>query len=436
MMKKVLIISYLFAPDNKIGSVRPTKIAKYFALNDICVDVVTKNHAEDQNNGLNTHDLVNINRIIEIDHSAYFKCKVRSSNNIKYGIKQKLLADKESKLHKMLGILFRWIMDLYQSYDFYKQFKIYYKNNLKRFKGYDVVISTFGPAASLFCGYYLKKYQRDITWVCDFRDPMVVEFSPCYSRLILSIIQKKACIAADYVTAVSRGYLHRICRNNFKNKAFFIPNGYDNDDYYMSANNISENRFSFTYAGYLYEGKRDISPLFAVFKELIDEGYMYKGDVVFEYAGDEFNILVKQAKKYNMNDILFNHGFLNRDACLQLQFSSRFLVLSTWNNKGEEGVFPGKFLEYMLIKKPIISIVVGNLPNSEVTEVMDAANLGVSYESVRHDTDYSALREYIKKEYLRFKEGLGPDFSPKTEVIEHYNYKNIAKQFEELFDIC
>ena len=45
-----------------------------------------------------------------------------------------------------------------------------------------------------------------------------------------------------------------------------------------------------------------------------------------------------------MQDIVKSVGKIPRKECLELQFTSDMLVLSTWNNKGEEGVFPGKFL--------------------------------------------------------------------------------------------
>lgn len=443
-MKKILIISYKFAPENHIGSLRATKLAKYFSSDGFTVDVITRKHEKELDGGFPANELEKVNRIIEIDHSMSYKknnakvtgwlTKEKSGNNSQSPVVKKADFTTRGRLHRILSYSFRQLLVFYKSYDFYRQFKDYMKRNMKDFVDYDVVLSSFGPIGSLTCGHYCKKRLRNVIWICDFRDPMCTEFTPFLFRVILKGIQERALRAADYVTIVSRGYMQRICGNRFSDRTRLITNGYDREDY-KSGDDASQGRFRFTYVGVLYEGKRDISPLFRVFRELVDESVIDSHDLEFVYAGNDFNYLTKQAAKYGMQSILVDRGIVNRDDCLQLQFASRYLVLATWNHRGEEGVFPGKFLEYMLINKPIISLVNGDLPDSEVSLVMAETNLGIPYEEARHDTDYATLKEYVKNEYLRFESGMQPDFQPDRKAIDNYDYRNIARKFEELFSM-
>lgn len=435
-MKKILIISYLFAPDNQIGSIRPTKLAKYWSANGFRVDVITKNHnSVVYDNSIDERDLHAIHKIITIDHSSDFKKRYQKfvPPTNKLTLKKDFPVKRKSKARSLLSFTYRQMLDFYRSFDFYKQFKLYILRNMASLHEYDIIFSSYGPLSSLLCGYCVKKYFPKICWVSDFRDPLITESTPFLFRPLLSLIQNKTCNTADILTTVSKGYKKRIFNNKFINKSWLMTNGYDEGD---NLNGSAGHNFSFVYVGSLYEGKRDLSPLFSVLNGLVDEDAIDVNNLVFKYAGNDFSFLYSQALAFNMHHILQNYGHLGRDSCLQLQFSARFLVLSTWNSTGEEGVFPGKFLEYMLINKPIISIGDGNLPNSEVTQVMEEAHLGVSYESIRHDVDFAILKDYIKSEYKRFKQGLEPNFVPKNEVLERYNYRNIAKQFEELFNQC
>ena len=66
-MKKILIVSYLFAPYNTIGAIRPTKIAKYLTVQGVSVDVITglpKNNIDEKLK----NDIKNVNKVITIKH--------------------------------------------------------------------------------------------------------------------------------------------------------------------------------------------------------------------------------------------------------------------------------------------------------------------------------------------------------------------------------
>lgn len=418
---KVLLVSYLFAPNNVIGAFRPSKIAERLANDGYDVDVFTYGYTDNdslviEDTGINKY-LVDSVKKEQRKVSKSSSLKNKKDNILVYKLKRHYVTYLSAKKDK------RFLDEFKRVYD-----SVLFKND------YDAVFTTFGPLCNLQAGLYVKKRNPKIKWICDFRDPVVVDFAPELYRPYFKYMQETACKKADAIVTVSNGYLKRICKGRYKNKSFMIPNGYDLKDKPKSEIILDNSILKLTYVGALYLGKRDLSPIFKAIKELNDENKIDASKIVFEYAGAEFSTVKMQAEQHSMSDIIVDNGILSRKDCLDLQFSSHALVLSTWNTKGEEGVFPGKFLEYMLIGRPVISVVDGNLANSEVTSVIKEGNLGISYESANSENDFQTLKKYIHKLYVEIVENNGFEFAPNQTVLERYNYDNIMKRIEALIN--
>ncbi len=414
-MKKILIICEFFPPSTTIGAVRPSKMAKYLTKDGYEVDVFTKYPLDEQNSGIcakvYNYDLQHLENTIST---------VSSEKRKNHG-----------RLYRFFSSIKYAIKDIIKSHNMLKNFKLFVAENGGK---YDAVFSTFGPLGCLKCGMYYKKKFPDTNWICDFRDPAVVDFILFFKKVYLRRLEQKSCRMANSIVAVSEGYLDRICKGKFQNKSHMIPNGYDEDDRYVAEDISTSDFLEFVYVGILYGGKRDISPVFNAIKELHDEGKINKNKLKFNYAGTDFSTIYNQAQKYCMEDILENHGLLKREECLKLQFKSDLLILTNWNTRKEYGVFPGKFLEYMLIEKPIISINSGDVSGSELVKVMKDGNFGVCWEEANATADYKLLKEYIIAQYnKKINEGK-VDFSPDKDVVARYNYKSIIKKIEELIN--
>lgn len=429
-MKKILIISYNFAPRQSVGSIRPTKLAQYLAEAGHEVDVVTAKPYGDLDHSMD--------RALDLVHRM--DCIDFKIVEEKPAVKNQPVSEPQKNAPKKAGALRKLKKELYEckkikrSADFAREFVKLVKSDLERFRSYDAVISSYGPVASHLCGLEFKRLCSDVMWIADFRDPMVLNISTKVSGVYRRRLQKKVCKKADRLVAVSNGYYERIFDQEDKKKASVIYNGFDRADIDCSAVE-PDGEFSFTYVGIMYDGKRDFSPLLKLLTELIDEGEMQAEDVKINYAGTTFGVLRAQAECTGFKGRLIDLGKLPRTDCLKLQASSRHLLLSTWNEKGEYGVFPGKFLEYIMIGRPIISFVSGDEPGSEVTTVMKRARLGVTYENATAEEDASVLREYLIRDYKAFKEGRDPEFSPDAAEVARFDFANTAKSFEEIIDV-
>lgn len=382
-MKHILLISELFYPQNVIGALRPTKVRELLIKEGYTVDVITKSFSEDSydtENGIVWR--VDAVRSIELKESAT------------------VVPARRNRLILELKRAKRTAISIKNGKCYCKHvFQFIEKQNIN-ISDYDAVITTFGPVSSIMIGLEMKKRFTDVNWICDFRDPMVVKEISTFLKPVMSSFQNKACKKADHIVAVSNGYLKRICGDKYISKRHMIPNGYDTDDIAVSESCVQPvDVLHITYVGVLYEGKRKITPLFRVLHELADMGEIDLNRICFDYAGRDGTFLCVQADEFGLSSMIQDHGVLSRKECLKLQFSSHLLVLSTWNNRGEEGVFPGKFLEYMLIGRPIISLTDGNLPDGEVTQVMREGKFGVAYESVKDKEAIVQLKHYIKTCY-------------------------------------
>lgn len=429
-MKKILLISHLFYPNNLVGAVRPTKLAEFLSKKGYSVDVVTQDTCDDDSLSADLSSIGKVFRLSETKISAEHK---------ELHVKPVHTVEISAAVNKICGIkipqsakMFRRAMVLN------KRAKVF-RTNFKRLIDsgeinvfdYDVVVTSFGPLHSLLCGFLVKKFNRKIKWICDFRDPVLLDSTPAVLKSKYRKYEISACEKSDVVTAVSKGYKERVCGKKYENKSVVIPNGFDMNDIPKADVTEKNDKFTFTYVGALYDGRRDISKLFEALSELSKEGRINIDNVVFEYAGkgNGIDTLIHQAAKYSLENIVHNNGLLKRKDCLQLQLKSDVLVLATWNTKEEKGVFPGKMIEYMLFDKPIISLVNGDLENCEITETINKLNIGFSYEEMIGQAKFSEFKEYV----CSLVNGT-LEFAPDKEQIMEYEWNNIIKKFEAIIN--
>jgi hypothetical protein len=430
-MKKILIVSYLFAPENAIGAIRPTKIAKYLSKKAYDITVITTSNKQ-KYDSIFEKDLLEINKIIELDHSDKYKKKF-----IKKNPESDLLRSSKEKHNKIkfqeLRFFKRQLLLFLKSKDFFDQFKNLVKKKEIDISTYDYLYTTYGPVSSTLIGLWLKRKYPQLKWINDFRDPMVVPDTPFFFKNYYKWLQQKSCKKADCIVTISNGCLTQITGDKFREKAFVLTNGFDKEDLSQISDTLHKQKFNFVYTGSLYEGKRDLSTLFEVLKDLINKGKVDIKDIEFNYAGSDFEALEKQAMKFELESIIINHGLLPRNKSIQLQKESIFLVLATWNSDTEEGVLTGKFFEYMLMDKPIIALINGNKADSETKTIINKACIGIAYEQKNHSTDYFQLSSYILGQYDYYKQNNSIYYQPNKEEIEKYNYGNIVDKFESIF---
>jgi len=444
LQKKILIISRAFAPLNAIGSIRPTKIGKYLKINHGChitvLTTVKKDIVVDQ---CLARDMKYFDDIIEVKTKSWIKSfvkKIRGYRTIdnKNYVKNNILSShdqvEEKKRHVvMLNIkkYIGYITKFFESRSFYRNALIVLKNiNINNF---DVIFSTYSPFASHQIAEYIKNKNPNIKWIADFRDPVLRDFDTLFGfGKYCRDFTKRVSRNADAVTAVSQGVLDELYIMNYKNK-HVIPNGFDIEDIEDIAINKHTEGLTFAYVGNLYNGKRDLSVIFKAIKELIDEGIIDPFKIHIIYAGQSKSTFLLQVNKFDLAECTTSFDFIEREKSLNIQLESSILLLASWNTSNSSGVVTGKFLEYMMMGKPILCTISGEKPNSLLKKMINEANIGFCYEESNDENDYYMLKDYILNQYNRFIGNKELVFEPNEGYIDKFNYKNIADQFYELF---
>lgn len=399
-MKKMLIISQFFAPRNYIASIRATKLAKYIKIHakynlTVITDEIGKNDIIDP---ILSNDLEYVDKLIRVSHSKLL-----------HMLRKLPLIPKMERLYYSRKLV---------------------KACLRNSSCYDVVLSTSPPLSMHIAAAKVKKRNPNILWVADFRDPINKHGTQKEREIYLRYINNKASIQPDLITGISEGCFAGF-QDEYDGKLHVIRNGFDEDDV-TDIKTSPNDKFALTYTGKLYN--RDLSVVFRVIEELVNEKKIDINKIQINYAGRQDDIFNQQVQKYNISEIVKMHGLVDRSESLHLQASSSLLLLASWNNAEQTGIITGKFYEYMMIGKPIVCVVVGNLPNSELKQMMEEANAGIVWEEANSDADYPLLKSYILAQYNRFVRNEPLSYEPNCEYIDQFNHKNITKQLLDLIE--
>lgn len=446
-MKNIVVIARYFAPDNEIAAVRPTKLAKFLKESgQYSITVITTVKSPGGlKDSLLEHDLKYVDRIIRISGEnglSRFLGRiilwVKSKHNGCISEAGHLSLDEDKKQRGMLRKIkvflekpwdfLKFVTEYQRDRNFYRNAKRYLKHNQQN---YDIILSTFGPYAVHQIGRYMKRNQESAFWIADFRDGPLNDFVPKLFRRYAQNYPNRICRGADLVTAVSQGVLDELgLPGSMKVKV--IPNGYDQEDIEASTKKVPNGKMTFTYTGTLYRGKSDLTPLFRALSELMEQGCIEKPKIVLQYAGAESSRFMEQTALYHLDDIVVSYGNVEREKALRLQWESDILFLASWNQSGKTGVVTGKLLEYMMMDRPILSLISGELPNSKIREIIETCKLGFCYEQANGEKDYVELKKYILEQYNEFLSTGMAAHQPNQQKVEQYNYKNIAERFTAL----
>lgn len=419
-MKKVLIISYYFPPDPNIGSLRAGGLAKYLSFFGWEPIILTKKMSH---NG----DF----RIITTQHSVYdsiisFKKKIGMSTEI--AVSNVLNLPKKrlnSKLFKTLYLVPEIIAYPDPQKDWYDSAFNVACNFLDREK-VDAIISSSSPVTSHLIAHNLNiKY--NISWIADFRDLWTQNHYYPYSRIRRFFERKleiKSLASAESLTTVSPNLAAELRKIHSNTRVFSIPNGFDLDEINNLETNLTD-KFTITYTGSLYLGKRDPLKLFQALSELIAENVLDPRKIEVRFYGEQENWMLNEIKKYNLEKIVIDSGSVSRDVALLKQRESQILLLLLWDHPSETGVYTGKVFEYLASKRPILAI---GGPKGVVNELLEETEAGYFVSSIED------IKNIIIKYYTEYELSGRISYKGNISKIEKYSQKEMARKFAEVLD--
>lgn len=431
--KSVLIISYYFAPQNVIGAVRPTKIAKYLSRMGYAVTVICGQgmlEMKDPTLLKDMEELTDVHVAREWNPLRSYKAKEKGAGvkslpeqgqgNVKVQEKRSLKGRARNSLYLLLCLL--------ADRSFARRG---YREICGMRRRFDVVLSSYGPISALQIAQKMKKKGLAKRWVADFRDVVEMPFAwqKGYTQRFLQSVRQQA----DCITGVSEGYLALMGL-----EGIVITNGFDKEDLPSRSLEVDEKKeqLTFMYCGQMYGVQRDMRPFFRVLKELAEEGVVAEEQITLGFAGKapDAEAFITQASGCGLGARVQNYGLVPRDRAIQLQRSADAILIAAWNLPDSIGNLPGKLLEVLMMEKPVICCVAGNIPGSEAARLLRVTGAGCCYEEAEGERSYAELKAYVRGLCEAFSQGRSLPFEPNAEKLELYAYAGIAKRFSTLLE--
>ena len=229
----------------------------------------------------------------------------------------------------------------------------------------DAILSSSRPETCHLIANTLSRNYH-IPWVADFRDLWSQNHYSTYSQ-IKKYFEKKLEIRtlkqASAITTVSQPLADTLATLHKNKKIYPVNNGFDPE--LLNHDTTTDKCFTIVYTGDLYQGKRDPEQLFAVIHDLCDKDLIKRDDITIHFFGypaseSSEDWLQEDISKYHLQDLVVLHGKVSHETAISEQRKAQILLLLSWNNPEERGVYTGKLFEYLAARRPILSFGYSN----------------------------------------------------------------------------
>jgi glycosyltransferase involved in cell wall biosynthesis len=193
--------------------------------------------------------------------------------------------------------------------------------------------------------------------------------------------------------------------------------------------NIVLEKFTISYTGTLYSGRRDPSMMFSVLEKLVTKNKIKLSDLDLVYAGKEGNLWEELADNYNLKSVVTNLGMLPIQEAVSLQTNTHINLLLTWCTPEQKGILTGKFFEYLNARKAIILYISG-IKDVEFEAIMSQLNIGV----VAYEDDTLSLEKFILSKYEEWKETKKVVTTIDEDKLKEFSWDHQFKAFYNQID--
>lgn len=418
-MKKVLVVSYYFPPAGGPGVQRWLKFIKY--LRDYGVEPVMyipKNAqyptTDDSLWGDVPHDLKIYRGSITEPNSFMSAAKNTSGGFI------------DSRRKKSLkSRILTWIRANFFIPDarcLWIRPSVRRIVKILRDEGIDTVITTAPPHSVHMIGAGVKKQCPHIRWIADFRDPWTkIDYFhnlPLTSwarrrhhtmeNEVLETADDVICVtpsvAADY-SAMAKGRIH------------MITNGYDTED--MPCCQIkADSMFTISHFGSI-NAQRNPATLWKVLGDMCSEDSLFASRLKIQLAGSISPEVFSSLQENGLKDKTEYRDYLPHNEVINMQHSSRMLLLLMYNAPHGQMFIVGKLFEYLAARRPIMAV---GYPHGDAARIIEDTRSGVTVDF----HDYSATRDAVKKAFDDYMNG--HDERTCGEGIEKYSRKCLTER--------
>jgi hypothetical protein len=340
-LKKILIVSRSFYPENSPRAFRTTELVKEFARQGHKVTLLT--HKQD--------DL----------HSEFEKEHGVTIKDMGPLLFRDIDASKGGGISRLFKkVLRRGLYQLFQYPDIQLMWKV--RNALKNEDGYNLLITIAVPHPIHWGTALVWKQNGTIadTWVADCGDPFMFSNLDSFGKMFyFKYFEKAFCRKADYISvpmeAAKEGYYPE-----FRHKIEAVPQGFRFDEIEIDKEIEPDNDVpTFAYAGGLFPDGRDPRP-FLDFLSGLDREYKFIIYTMDKYLVSPY--VDKSVGKIELRD------YIPRPELLRTLNSMDFLV--NFENASSL-MMPSKLIDYYLTGRPVLSVKSNTVNSEQLTEFLE-----------------------------------------------------------------
>jgi glycosyltransferase involved in cell wall biosynthesis len=419
-MKKVLLIGYPF-PLRHGGSPRLLGLAKYlpeFGWEPIILTAPLDEKPDPRF------------RIVETDYHDALGflarlLKLNPEDDVRKQIKRRLgITSKKSFMDFVLTCAGE-IINYPDSDKGWKTFAIKAGDELIRREGINAIISSSAPVTGHIIAHSLKSRHK-IPWVADLRDLWTQNSNYIYSplrKLIDRRLELKTLATADALVTVSRPLVDKLGMLHKGKTIYSITNGFDPETVNIPPAELTA-KFTITYTGRIYSGKREPTKLLAALSELVSSRVIDADSLEIRFYGRREDWFEKEVEEFGLSSVTHQYGQVPMDVALQKQRESQLLLLFDWDDPREKGNYTGKIFEYLAAGRPILST--GGSEDNVVAELLRDTGAGI------HATTIEATRSALEDFYRQYKSQGRVARRGDEAKTKKYSQREMTKQFSEI----
>lgn len=417
---RILLISTYFYPQNRISVLRVGQWAKYWALHGHQVTVLTTQKYPFLGPYGLAPELPDGIEVVEVPFlppwlRRHLEARSRSRSTHATG------ARSGEHLRAGLRSMRTYIGSLFDIHDLWVGPARRKGLELMKAHRFDAILSSFSPPAVHMVASRLKSVHPETVWLADFRDLWAnnhIISAKGLLRLIENALERRTMQGrADALITVSEPLGQELGERYPRLPVWVIENGFDPDEFPDWRVRIrtppgANGMLRICYAGTLYPGRRDPTPLFEAVNRLIDTGVLDRSRISIDFYGQNEKQLAAILDRChgNRHGVVHAHGFVSRADSLAAQARSSLLLLLESSAPEARGVLTGKLFEYLVSGIPILAVGI----NSHNAAGALLQRTGTGFCAITADEIATMLTEALQKQRFEF-------YTPNADLIASYS---------------
>jgi glycosyltransferase involved in cell wall biosynthesis len=420
-MKRVLLIAYAYPPCAEIGAVRPAGLAKYlprFGWEPTVLTVKLPGIRPAWAPVVETADE-------DVLQTWKGRFGLDSGRSVHEQLGLPLAQKRDSRLvHTKILFMMRYLLTFPDSKKGWIPFATQALEQINKAR-VDAILTTSPPVSAHLVGRQAKQ-MFGCPWIADLRDLWSQNLAQGNGlvRRLERPVERRTLRDADALVTVSEPWVDRLRKCYPDKPVFCITNGFDADNFPPQSPQLTKT-LTITYAGRLYEGKRDPTPLLAAIQELIRDGVISPEVIRVCFYGPIEPWLLALVRSLGLEGVVEVAGTVSRDEALRRQRESQVLLMLCWSDARETGQHTGKIFEYLGARRPILAIGGGR---GVVTDLLEQTRAGV------HPRSKEELKAVLRTWYAEYCQTGSVSYQGEERELDLYTHEQMASQFAEVLE--